>query len=260
MLKHINKKHMENLIMVELQNKFNKDRISGFIIQAHRIPQDITEGPQNCFQEDPRSSNKKDGQVDAQNCFKEDGKKITNPDISSFEKKSKKDTSDLITLENKKLKGDKQGLRCSFKGCDFITTITNKCKAKKKVRRHEETHKVPKNIETTRSMSVSPKGKFADKTNKSTVTPEGKYIDKTNTKVIVETKITENTIDKIEYTDDGYDGEGMPMENFILEINCGICGTPVMTNIMDRDKYCLDGCPMEKILQKEQEAHHRHLQ
>ena len=100
---------MENLIMVELQNKFNKDRILGFIIQAHRIPQ--AEGPQKCFQEDPRSSNKEDprssnkedGQVDAQNCFKEDGKKITNPDISSFEKKSKKDTSDLITLENKKM-------------------------------------------------------------------------------------------------------------------------------------------------------------
>ena len=27
--------------------------------------------------------------------------------------------------------------------------MTNKCKAKKKVRRHEETHKAPKNIETT---------------------------------------------------------------------------------------------------------------
>ena len=49
MLKHINKKHMENLIMVELQNRFNKDRISGFIIQAHRIPQDITEGPRTVF-------------------------------------------------------------------------------------------------------------------------------------------------------------------------------------------------------------------
>ena len=52
------------------------------------------------------------------------------------------------------------------------------------------------------------------------------------------------------------------MGNYILEINCGICGTPVMTNTIDRDKYCLDGCPMEKIeeLQKEQEVHHRHLQ
>ena len=54
----------------------------------------------------------------------------------------------------------------------------------------------------------------------------------------------------------------MPMENFILEINCGICGTPVMTNTIDRDYYCLDGCPMEKIeeIQKEMEVHHRHLQ
>ena len=104
-------------------------------------------------------------------------------------------------------------------------------------------------------MSVSPKGNFADK-NKSTVTPEGKFID---TKVIVETKIT----DKIEYTDDGYDDDECKlMGNYILEINCGICGTPVMTNTIDRDKYCLDGCPMEKIeeLQKEQEVHHRHLQ
>ena len=50
----------------------------------------------------------------------------------------------------------KQGLRCSFKGCDFITKITNKSKARKKVRKHEETHK---NME----MSVSPKGKFTDK-------------------------------------------------------------------------------------------------
>ena len=35
MLKNINKKHMENQIMVELQNKINKDRLSGFIIQSH---------------------------------------------------------------------------------------------------------------------------------------------------------------------------------------------------------------------------------
>ena len=35
----------------------------------------------------------------------------------------------------------KQGLSCSFKGCDFITKITNKSKAKKKVRQHEQTHK-----------------------------------------------------------------------------------------------------------------------
>ena len=79
-------------------------------------------------------------------------------------------------------------------------------------------------------MAVSPKGKFAD-----TVTPEGKFID---TKVIVETKIT----DKI----DGYDDDEC-MENFILKINCGICETPVITNTIDRNYYCLDGCPMEKI-------------
>ena len=162
--------------------------------------------------------------------------------------KSQGPVSNNVSELNQSKSQGKQGLSCSFKGCDFITKITNKSKAKKKVRKHEETHK---NIE----MSVSPKGKFADK-NKSTVTPEGKFID---TKVIVETKITE----KIEYMEDGYDDdECMPMENFILEINCGICGTPVMTNIMDRDKYCLDGCPMEKIeeLQKEQEVHHRYLQ
>ena len=33
MLKHINRKNMENLIMVELQKKFNKDHISGVVIQ-----------------------------------------------------------------------------------------------------------------------------------------------------------------------------------------------------------------------------------
>ena len=100
-------------------------------------------------------------------------------------------------------------------------------------------------------MSVSPKGNYK---NKSKVTPERKFID---TKVIVETKIT----DKIEYMDDGYDDDEC-MENLILQINCGICKTPVMTYTIDRDKYCLDGCPMEKIeeLQKEQEVHHRHLQ
>ena len=37
------------------------------------------------------------------------------------------------------------------------------------------------------------------------------------------------------------------MENFILKINCGICETPVITNTIDRNYYCLDGCPMEKI-------------
>ena len=102
MLKHINKKHMENLIMVELQKKFNKDQISGVVIQ---------EDPGTYKKEEPRT---KEGQGAHFKC-----KKITNLDISSFEKKSKKDSSDLITLENKK--GDKQGLSCSFKGCDFIT-------------------------------------------------------------------------------------------------------------------------------------------
>ena len=72
-------------------------------------------------------------------------------------------------------------------------------------------------------MAVSPKGKFA--------TPEGKFI---GTEVIVETKIT----DKI----DGYDGDEC-MENFILKINCGICETLVITNTIDRNYYCLDGCP-----------------
>ena len=145
----------------------------------------------------------------------------------------------MITLENKKIKGDKQGLRCSFKGCDFITTITKKCKAKKKVRIHEETHKALTNIETTnddqaRSMSnveiarsVTPEGKYADKTNRTvTVTPEGKYADKTNITVIVETKITENTIDtKIEHTNAGYDddedADGVMMKHFVCEVTVG---------------------------------------
>ena len=35
----------------------------------------------------------------------------------------------------------KQGISCQYKGCDFITKITNKSKAKKKVRQHEQTHK-----------------------------------------------------------------------------------------------------------------------
>ena len=35
MLTNINKKHMANQIMVELQNKINKDRLSGLIIQSH---------------------------------------------------------------------------------------------------------------------------------------------------------------------------------------------------------------------------------
>ena len=126
MLKHINRKNMENCL--ELQKKFSKDHISGVVMQ-----------------EDPGTY-----------------EKVTNLDISSFEKKSKRESSDLITLEIKK--GDKQGLSCSFKGCNYTVTITNKSKAKKKVRKHEETHK---NIE----MAVSPKGKFAD-----TVTPEGKFI------------------------------------------------------------------------------------
>ena len=161
MLKNINKKHMANQIMVELQNKINKDRLSGFIIQSHRILQ--RKDPQNCFKEDSqgdkticsKSHTKSDerqiaggprgvifrevptefnpqsleagGATEAVRIDKTNIK-ITNPDLSSFEK-SKKDTLDLVTLENKKLKGDKQGLRCSFKGCDFITTITKKCKA-----------------------------------------------------------------------------------------------------------------------------------
>ena len=70
---------------------------------------------------------------------------ITNPaeynilSNESFEK-SKKDTLNLVILENEKFKGDKnrQGLRCSFKGCDFITSITKKCKARKKIKIHEE--------------------------------------------------------------------------------------------------------------------------
>ena len=121
---------------MELQKKFNKDHISGVVIQ---------EDPGTYKKEEPRT---KEGQGAHFKC-----KKITNLDISSFEKKSKKDSSDLITLENKK--GDKQGLSCSFKGCDFITIITNKSKAKKKVRKHEETHK-------DMEMSLLPKGKFTD--------------------------------------------------------------------------------------------------
>ena len=33
-----------------------------------------------------------------------------------------------------------------------------------------------------------------------------------------------------------------------------------MTNAIVRDKYCMEGCPMDKIIQKEQEEHNRHLQ
>ena len=66
---------------------------------------------------------------------------------------------------------------------------------------------------------------------------------------------------KIEYTEDDYDeDECRPIENFNIEINCGICGTPVTTNTIDRNYYCLEGCPMEKIIQKEKEEHKRHVQ
>ena len=79
--------------MVELQKKISKDHISGVVIQ-----------------EDPGTY-----------------KKVTNLDISSFEKKSKRESSDLITLAIEK--SDKQGLSCSFKGCNYTVTITNKSKA-----------------------------------------------------------------------------------------------------------------------------------
>ena len=195
----------------------------------------------------------------------------TNPNILSSFEKSKKDTLDLITLKNKKLKGDKQGLRCSFKGCDFITTITKKCKAKKKIRIHEETHKALTNIETTnddqaRSMSnveiarsVTPEGKYADKTNRTVTNADENETIIVETKV--KTKITENTIDtKIEHTNDGYnragtsqleqladnaaverllasddDADGVLMKH---EANCWLCGT--LINTVDWEKYCPD--------------------
>ena len=96
----------------------------------------------------------------------------------------------MVTLENEKFKGDKnrQGLRCSFKGCDFITSITKKCKARKKIKIHEEKHK-----------------------------KEEKALIETDETTIVETEvqttIAENTIDaknsKIEHTlltNAGYNG------------------------------------------------------
>ena len=104
MLKHINRMDMEGCL--ELQKKFNKDHIPG----------------------------------DHYHLKKQEPEKVTNLDISSFGKKSKKESSDLIKLATEK--SDKRGLNCSFKGCNYIVTITNKGKAKKKLRKHEEeTHK-----------------------------------------------------------------------------------------------------------------------
>ena len=75
MLKHTNRKNMENCL--ELQKKFSKDHISGVVRQEY---------------------------------LKQEPEKVTNLDISSFEKKSKRESSDLITLAIEK--SDKQGLNC----------------------------------------------------------------------------------------------------------------------------------------------------
>ena len=64
----------------------------------------------------------------------------------------------MITLAIEK--SDKQGLNCSFKGCNYTVTITNKSKAKRKVRKHEETHK---NIEKFIGTEVIVETKITDK-------------------------------------------------------------------------------------------------
>merc|ERR1712215_394540 len=123
MLKHINRMNMENC--PELQKKFSKDHIPVVVRQDHLKEQEP--------------------------------EKVTNLDISSFEKKSKRESSDLITLATEK--SDKQGLNCSFKGCNYTVTITNKSKAKRKVRKHEETHK---NIEKFIGTEVIVETKITD--------------------------------------------------------------------------------------------------
>merc|ERR1712215_325956 len=62
MLKHINKKNMENCL--ELQKKFSKDHISEVVMQE--------------YLKEPEPE------------------KVTNLDISSFEKTSKRESSDLM--------------------------------------------------------------------------------------------------------------------------------------------------------------------
>ena len=127
MLKNINKKHMANQIMVELQNKINKDRLSGFIIQKSQISYKCNESLSPKTQSEsvrkrPKNNSNLPVMSTGNNPVEAGGGveavrsdqhniKNTNPDLSE---KSKKDTLDLVTLENKKLKGDKQGLKLLF--------------------------------------------------------------------------------------------------------------------------------------------------
>ena len=127
MLKHINRKNMENCL--ELQKKISKDHISGVVMQEDPEPEldllydeikpelEMTK-PELDLRTNMALAVKKPkvsppgfeklNCSNSQNCpNKEDSlgdKKVTNLDISSFEKKSKRESSDLITLEIKKVK------------------------------------------------------------------------------------------------------------------------------------------------------------
>ena len=68
-----------------------------------------------------------------------------NLDMSGLENKGKKESSELITLATK---SEKRGLNCSVEGCNYIVTITNKGKARKKIRKHKEETHIKKVIET----------------------------------------------------------------------------------------------------------------
>ena len=109
----------------------------------------------------------------------------------SFEQ-SKNDTLNLVTSKIEKFTKDdknRQGLKCSFKGCYFTTSATlKKCKARKQIKQHEEKHKkekAPINVETTNNDQVDEvaRSKINVETAKyaRSVTPEiGKYADKTS--------------------------------------------------------------------------------